>query len=165
MLRPAGLHRYAAILREAAVLPLPVRKILAAEQVVGILRGFRRHIDDRERRDHDVHAERPAPREVAREDAADPRSERAGAATQEDRASQRESLALLQETLDRLDPGQRDVFVLYELEGLDMTDVASAVGCPLQTAYSRLHAARKFVVAAFAVMDEATMPAAARQRP
>lgn len=37
---------------------------------------------------------------------------------------------------------QREVFVLYEIEELSMREVAEAVGCPLQTAYSRLHAAR-----------------------
>jgi RNA polymerase sigma-70 factor (ECF subfamily) len=40
------------------------------------------------------------------------------------------------------------VFVLYELEELPMIEVAEAVGCPLQTAYSRLHAARDAVEAA-----------------
>jgi RNA polymerase sigma-70 factor (ECF subfamily) len=45
--------------------------------------------------------------------------------------------------LGRLDDEKRTVFVLYELEELPMIEVAQAVGCPLQTAYSRLHAARK----------------------
>jgi RNA polymerase sigma-70 factor (ECF subfamily) len=44
--------------------------------------------------------------------------------------------------LDRLDEAQRAVFVLYEIEELSMAEIAEAVGCPLQTAYSRLHAAR-----------------------
>ena len=34
------------------------------------------------------------------------------------------------------------MFVLYEIEGLTMKEVCDVVGCPLQTAYSRLHAAR-----------------------
>ena len=38
--------------------------------------------------------------------------------------------------------------VLYELEGLPMREVAEAIGCPLQTAYSRLHAARELLQAA-----------------
>jgi RNA polymerase sigma-70 factor, ECF subfamily len=45
--------------------------------------------------------------------------------------------------LDSLKPEQRDVFVLYEIEELTMREVAAAVDCPLQTAYSRLHAARE----------------------
>jgi RNA polymerase sigma-70 factor, ECF subfamily len=49
----------------------------------------------------------------------------------------------LEALLFRLDEDKRRVFVLFEIEGLSMTEVAEAVGCPLQTAYSRLHAARK----------------------
>jgi RNA polymerase sigma-70 factor (ECF subfamily) len=45
--------------------------------------------------------------------------------------------------LDRLDEAKRDVFVLYEIEGLTMREVCEILDCPLQTAYSRLHAARK----------------------
>jgi RNA polymerase sigma-70 factor (ECF subfamily) len=44
--------------------------------------------------------------------------------------------------LEQLDDDKRAVFVLYEIEDLDMKEVAVAVGCPIQTAYSRLHAAR-----------------------
>jgi RNA polymerase sigma-70 factor (ECF subfamily) len=53
--------------------------------------------------------------------------------------------ALLDRALQRLDADKRDVFVLFELEGLDMRDVAQVVGCPLNTAYSRLYAARQLV--------------------
>jgi RNA polymerase sigma-70 factor, ECF subfamily len=53
--------------------------------------------------------------------------------------------ALLDRALARLDADKRDVFVLFELEGLDMRDVASMVACPLNTAYSRLYAARTLV--------------------
>jgi RNA polymerase sigma-70 factor (ECF subfamily) len=90
--------------------------------------------------------------------------ERSAPATQEDGVSHREALASLQDTLNGLDPAQRDAFVLYELEEVDMIDVARALGCPLQTAYSRLHAARKAVVAAFASKDEQAV-GAARLRP
>ena len=55
----------------------------------------------------------------------------------------RESQAALQHLLDTLDPEKREVFVLYELEELSMKEVAEVCGCPLQTAYSRLHAARR----------------------
>ncbi|MDD9933104.1 MAG: hypothetical protein OXT09_05850 [Myxococcales bacterium] len=41
--------------------------------------------------------------------------------------------------------GRREVFVLYELEELSMPEVAQAVGCPLSTAYSRLHSGRQRV--------------------
>jgi RNA polymerase sigma-70 factor (ECF subfamily) len=52
----------------------------------------------------------------------------------------------LRRLLDTLDPDKRDVFVLYELEELPMREVAEACGCPLQTAYSRLHAARRMLL-------------------
>jgi RNA polymerase sigma-70 factor (ECF subfamily) len=53
--------------------------------------------------------------------------------------------ATVEALLAKLDDEKRTIFVLYELEGLTMAEVAGAVGCPLQTAYSRLHAARRAV--------------------
>jgi RNA polymerase sigma-70 factor (ECF subfamily) len=74
--------------------------------------------------------------------------ERPTAATQETILSQREALRQLRDALNEIPPAQREVFVLFEIEQLPMNEVATAVGCPLQTAYSRLHAARKAVAAA-----------------
>ena len=74
--------------------------------------------------------------------------ERATAAPQETIVSHREAWVSLRAALDAIDPAQREVFVLYEIEELAMAEVARAVGCPLQTAYSRVHAARKSVAAA-----------------
>lgn len=53
--------------------------------------------------------------------------------------------ALLERALGRLDADKREVFVLFELEGLAMQEVADMLGCPLNTAYSRLYAARNLV--------------------
>lgn len=53
---------------------------------------------------------------------------------------------VLSALLDSLDPDKREVFVLYELEELPMKQVAEVCGCPLQTAYSRLHAARRLLL-------------------
>lgn len=53
--------------------------------------------------------------------------------------------SLLDEILDKLDEEKRAVFILFELEQLPMTEVARILDCPLQTAYSRLHAAREAV--------------------
>jgi RNA polymerase sigma-70 factor (ECF subfamily) len=53
-----------------------------------------------------------------------------------------ESRGFVQHLLAGLDEDKRNVLVLYEIEGLTMREVAEVVGCPLQTAYSRLHAAR-----------------------
>ena len=52
---------------------------------------------------------------------------------------------LLAQALDKLDSDKRAVFVLFELEGFVMPEVAETLGCPLHTAYSRLYAARVIV--------------------
>lgn len=62
---------------------------------------------------------------------------------QEHAASVREAMRVLDRLLDGIDDDKRAVFVLYEIEELTMAEVAAAVGCPIQTAYSRLHAARR----------------------
>lgn len=54
---------------------------------------------------------------------------------------------LLEMLLGRLSPEQREVFVLYEIEELSMREVSAAVGCPQDTAYSRLSAARRAIEA------------------
>lgn len=68
-------------------------------------------------------------------------------APQDDDLERKRALARLDAALDELDEGKRAVFVLYELEQLSMAEIAEATGCPLQTAYSRLHAARRIVEA------------------
>ncbi|HJL15323.1 MAG TPA: RNA polymerase sigma factor [Sandaracinaceae bacterium LLY-WYZ-13_1] len=45
--------------------------------------------------------------------------------------------------LAALDDDKRAVFVLYHVEQMSMREVAEVVGCPLQTAYSRLKAAQR----------------------
>jgi RNA polymerase sigma-70 factor, ECF subfamily len=62
---------------------------------------------------------------------------------QEAIVQQRQRLAWLDAQLDQLDDDKRAVFVLYEIEQVPMQQVAEIAGCPLQTAYSRLHAARR----------------------
>ena len=71
-------------------------------------------------------------------------------ATAYDTVALRQARATLDRILDELDDDKRSVFVLYEIEELTMAEVAEALGCPLQTAYSRLHAARKVVEAGVA---------------
>jgi RNA polymerase sigma-70 factor (ECF subfamily) len=70
-------------------------------------------------------------------------------APQEEELQKEHALAMLRSALDELDEDKRAVFVLYELEELNMREVVAVVGCPMQTAYSRLHAARRTVTAAF----------------
>jgi RNA polymerase sigma-70 factor (ECF subfamily) len=72
--------------------------------------------------------------------------EQASPAVQDEVVEQRRGHPALQRLLDVLDPDKREVFVLYELEEMSMKEVAEICGCPLQTAYSRLHAARRLLL-------------------
>jgi len=65
-----------------------------------------------------------------------------------------EARSTLTFALAELDDAKRDVFVLYEIEGLTMREVSEILDCPLQTAYSRLHAAREIVVRALGEESE-----------
>ena len=67
---------------------------------------------------------------------------------QEQEACLRQARDTLDALLDRLEDEKRAVFVLYEIEELPMADVALALRCPLQTAYSRLHSARREIESA-----------------
>jgi RNA polymerase sigma-70 factor (ECF subfamily) len=60
----------------------------------------------------------------------------------------REARALLDAALSGLDVDKRAVFVLHDVEGCGMPDVAAALSIPLNTAYSRLRLARAEVKAA-----------------
>jgi RNA polymerase sigma-70 factor, ECF subfamily len=77
--------------------------------------------------------------------AADPARDLAepGGFAPDERAQARAELLAL---LEGLDDDKRDVLVLFEIEGVPMIQVAEILGCPLQTAYSRLHAARAKLV-------------------
>jgi RNA polymerase sigma-70 factor, ECF subfamily len=46
-------------------------------------------------------------------------------------------------SLERLSEDKRAAFVLFELEGLTLAEVAEALGAPLQTVYSRIKGARE----------------------
>lgn len=56
----------------------------------------------------------------------------------------------LDTALDQLDDAKRAVFVLYEMEGVPMGEIAESLGCPLPTAYSRLREARERIRQHFA---------------
>lgn len=66
---------------------------------------------------------------------------------QETRLARNEALARALTILESLTDEKRAVFVLYEVEQLTMAEVADVLGCPLQTAYARLYAARREVAA------------------
>ena len=87
--------------------------------------------------DHRRHAH------VRREEATSRPPERAGSAPQLAELEARDRRAMLDAALDALDDDKRAILVLYEIEEVPMKEVAEVLGCPLQTAYSRLHAARR----------------------
>jgi RNA polymerase sigma-70 factor (ECF subfamily) len=72
--------------------------------------------------------------------------EQTSPAVQDEAVEERRGHPALRLLLDTLDPDKREVFVLFELEELSMKEVAEVCGCPLQTAYSRLHAARRLLL-------------------
>ncbi len=59
-----------------------------------------------------------------------------------DHAERAERLQILDTLLARVDPKKRLVLVLFEIEGLSIEEVAHVVGCPENTAWSRLHHGR-----------------------
>jgi RNA polymerase sigma-70 factor (ECF subfamily) len=61
-----------------------------------------------------------------------------------------DDLQVLWRLIGTLDPRKRDVFVLAELEEMTVPEIAEAMGIPLNTAYSRLRAARQEFNEAFA---------------
>jgi RNA polymerase sigma-70 factor (ECF subfamily) len=65
-------------------------------------------------------------------------------------ASKAEAARVVDRILDELDDDKREVFVLAELEQLGAPEIASALGIPQNTVYSRLHLARKEFAAAAA---------------
>jgi RNA polymerase sigma-70 factor (ECF subfamily) len=83
---------------------------------------------------------------VRRERSVSEPPEQVQAADQDEAFERSQGWPALRRLLDTLDAEKREVFVLYELEELSMREVAEACGCPLQTAYSRLHAARRVLL-------------------
>jgi RNA polymerase sigma-70 factor (ECF subfamily) len=59
-----------------------------------------------------------------------------------DVTEQNDQVKLLFALLGEIDPPKREVFMLAELEQLTVPEIADALGIPLNTAYSRLRAAR-----------------------
>ena len=64
------------------------------------------------------------------------------------RLAAQEDRALVLEALEAIDLARRGVFVLYELDGVLMEEIARSLGIPVNTAYSRLRAARAEFAAA-----------------
>ncbi len=60
-----------------------------------------------------------------------------------DAIDHRRSIDRVQQALASLDDDRRSVFVLFELEGESCDSIASGLGIPVGTVYSRLHTARR----------------------
>jgi RNA polymerase sigma-70 factor (ECF subfamily) len=58
-------------------------------------------------------------------------------------AEQSDEVRLLWTLLEQLDPEKREVFVLAELDEMAVPEIAAAIDIPVNTAYSRLRAARQ----------------------
>jgi RNA polymerase sigma-70 factor (ECF subfamily) len=67
-----------------------------------------------------------------------------------DLTERNDQVKLLWSLLEELDPAKREVFMLAELEEMTMPEIADALEIPLNTAYSRLRAARLAFEAALA---------------
>lgn len=76
---------------------------------------------------------------------------------------QRQARAALDRLLDTLDETKRATFILFEFEQLPMSDIAAMTGVPLQTAYTRLYAARRQLNAQLASTQEQCLHIAAPQ--
>jgi RNA polymerase sigma-70 factor (ECF subfamily) len=59
----------------------------------------------------------------------------------------REAQKRATDILDRMDLAKRAVFVMFEIEGIGCQEIATELGVPVGTVYSRLHAARQFFAA------------------
>ena len=67
----------------------------------------------------------------------------------DERAAQQQLRQKLRRALDTLDLDRRAIFVLHDLEGVAVPEAARGLGVPLNTAYTRLRAARLQVAEAF----------------
>jgi RNA polymerase sigma-70 factor (ECF subfamily) len=64
------------------------------------------------------------------------------AALADERLAAEQDRRLVLEALDAIDLDRRAVFVLYEIDGVTMDEIARSLGIPVNTAYSRLRVAR-----------------------
>ena len=75
--------------------------------------------------------------------AADPEFEVARGPSPEAQLQQAQAQAQVAKILERMRPKKREVFVLFEIEGLSGEQIAARVGCPVDTVWTRLFHARK----------------------
>jgi RNA polymerase sigma-70 factor, ECF subfamily len=91
------------------------------------------------------HRARRNVREVSGDAAAEPIDDRTGPL---ESMAQRQRQELVHRALSSIELNRRGVFILHELDGQAVPEVAQALGLPLNTAYSRLRVARQEFTAA-----------------
>jgi len=74
-------------------------------------------------------------------------------------AAHTQHMKRLQTALDALDDDKRAIFVLAELQGETVASIAAGMGIPVDTAYSRLRAARKLFTESVTAQDGGTTTA------
>lgn len=79
---------------------------------------------------------------VRREVSGEPADVPDGSRSPHDTLREQEERRLVSDTLDALDSEQREVFVMHEIIGLSMPEIAESLGIALNTGYSRLRLAR-----------------------
>jgi RNA polymerase sigma-70 factor (ECF subfamily) len=77
------------------------------------------------------------------EDLVDEVPEASSGTSPEEDAEAKQARAELDRVLDELDVDKRAVFVMFEIDELPCDEIASILGVPVGTVYSRLHAARQ----------------------
>jgi RNA polymerase sigma-70 factor (ECF subfamily) len=70
----------------------------------------------------------------------------AGAPAPDEAIEREQSVAMVYEAMQKIPFKQREVFALYELEGLGGNTIAAMIGAPLGTVWTRLHHARQAFV-------------------
>jgi len=82
-------------------------------------------------------------REVPADDSVEDAREAPASERPDEALAARQARALVQQVLDRMDIDKRAVFVMFELDQLPSEEIATILGVPIGTVWSRLHAARK----------------------
>jgi len=70
----------------------------------------------------------------------------------DENAERAQAFAIIHTLLEGLDEPKRTAFVLYELDGMVAPSIAELMGCPVQTVYTRLRAARAHFERALATL-------------
>jgi RNA polymerase sigma-70 factor (ECF subfamily) len=108
----------------------------------GVVRGLLFGIARRVARSHRRRAARPDKLALLPDTAA--------GATLDEELARRQAAAIVEVFLDGLDDDRRMIFVLAEIEGMAMPEIAELLGIKLNTAYSRLRLVRQQFHAAVA---------------